>query len=271
MNRLQGVMQSCAAQGRSALIPYLTAGDPHPGRTAELMHALVRGGADVIELGVPFSDPMADGPTIQLACERALAAGTTMEKVLQIVADFRSKDSTTPVVLMGYLNPLLRGGSAAFCSRARAAGVDGVLAVDLTIEEADSLQPELEAQDLCCIFLLAPTTSLERAKRMSQRGSGYLYYVSLKGVTGSAQLDVGAVAERLGALREVVNLPLAVGFGIRTAEHVAAVAEHADGVIVGSALVELIAQMADSDELSARLEATMSSLKEGISTAGGRG
>lgn len=265
MSRISDCLARCKNEGRSALIPYITAGDPDPNATVVLMHALVRGGADIIELGLPFSDPMADGPTIQLACERALAAGTTTEKVLGMVRQFRETDAQTPVVLMGYLNPMLRHGSEAFAQRVKEAGVDGVLAVDLAVEEASSLQPALKAQGLDTVFLIAPTTSAERAQRMSELGGGYVYYVSLKGVTGSAALDVQAVANKLAELRTVVDLPIAVGFGIRTAEQVAQVAQYAEGIVVGSALVERIANSANSvDSLPDILQAAVSDLYSGI-------
>lgn len=260
MNRIDARFAELKAQGRAALIPYLTAGDPDPAVTVELMHTLVAAGADILELGVPFSDPMADGPTIQLACERALAAGTTLRIALRLAAEFRKTDQSTPVVLMGYLNPVEAMGAQAFAQAARAAGVDGVLTVDLAVEEADSLAPMLLAEELAPIFLLAPTTSDERVAQMDAAGRGYLYYVSLKGVTGSAALDTVAVAERLRSLRQVTRLPLAVGFGIREPADAKAIAAVADGVIVGSALVELIARYADdkADLLSRLSEKTRS-------------
>lgn len=265
-SRVAGRLAQCQAEGRAALIPFITAGDPTPEHTVSFMHALVRGGADIIELGLPFSDPMADGPTIQLACERALAAGTTRLRVLDMVRQFREDDANTPVVLMGYLNPMLRTGAEAFAQQARVAGVDGVLAVDLAVEEAEALQPALAAEGLDCIFLVAPTTSLARAAKMNAVGSGYLYYVSLKGVTGSAALDTDDVAQRLEQLRTVVDLPIAVGFGIRTPDHVARMASLAEGVVVGSALVERIAAGgARSHELPDVLQAAMAELHAGVS------
>ncbi len=268
VSRIQASFERCKAEGRSALIPFMTAGDPAPEYTLAQMHALVAGGADMLEIGLPFSDPMADGPTIQLACERALAAGTTSRIVLDIVQQFRQTDTTTPVVLMGYLNPMLRHGAEGFALAAKTAGVDGVLAVDLSVEEAESLQPALAAQGLDCIFLMAPTTSLERAAKMSQVGSGYVYYVSLKGVTGSAALDIDGVASRLAELRSVVTLPIAVGFGIRTADQVAQMARHAEGIVVGSALVDRIAAGADQPEqLPGTLQSAVADLRAGIERA----
>lgn len=268
MNRIDSCFAQCKAEGRSALIPFVTAGDPSPNDTLALMHALVAGGADILEIGLPFSDPMADGPTIQLACERALAAGTTTKVVLEIVRQFRQTNTTTPLVLMGYLNPMLRHGAEQFAAIAKDAGLDGVLAVDLSVEEAESLQPALAGQGLACIFLVAPTTSQERAAKMSKTGSGYVYYVSLKGVTGSAALDVGAVEKRLAELRQVVDLPIAVGFGIRDADQVAQMAKIAEGVVVGSALVDRIAAGADNTaELPAILQTAVAELRSGIERA----
>ncbi|MBL6751778.1 MAG: tryptophan synthase subunit alpha [Nevskia sp.] len=246
MSRIEGVFAALRQRGGKALIPYITAGDPHPDQTVALMHALVRGGADIIELGVPFSDPMADGPTIQLACERALAHGTSLSRVLDMVTGFRGTDTTTPVVLMGYLNPIEAMGLETFALRARAAGVDGVLIVDLPVEEAPEAVPMLHAQGLDCVFLLAPTSSEARIDATVQQASGYLYYVSLKGVTGASTLDVGSVAEKLAVIRRHTRLPLAVGFGIRDAASAAQVGRIADGVVVGSALVEQIARHAQA-------------------------
>jgi tryptophan synthase alpha chain len=240
MSRISARLAAVKSRGRKALIPYITAGDPHPQETVGLMHALVEGGADVIELGVPFSDPMADGPVIQLACERALAHGTSLRQVIGMVASFRQRDAQTPVVLMGYLNPIEHIGVAAFAAEAKAAGVDGVLIVDLAVEEAGDFTPTLRAAEIDLIFLLAPTSPPERIRAVASQAGGYLYYVSLKGVTGSANLDVAAVEAKLNEIRRYTALPLAVGFGIRDAESAARVARVADGVIVGSALVSEI-------------------------------
>ena len=237
MSRIQAVLDKLKAGGRKALVPYITAGDPHPRHTVALMHALVRGGADVIELGVPFSDPMADGPVIQLACERALAHGTSLWQVIEMVAEFRKADAATPVVLMGYLNPIEARGFSAFAQKARAAGVDGVLVVDLAAEEAPEIAPLFRAEGLDCIFLLAPTSPGARIAAVAQQASGYLYYVSLKGVTGAATLDVDSVAAKLKEIRGHTALPVAVGFGIRDAESAQRVGRVADAVVVGSALV----------------------------------
>jgi tryptophan synthase alpha chain len=248
MSRIASLFTALRQQNRQALIPYITAGDPQPSATVVLMHSLVAAGADIIELGVPFSDPMADGPVIQLACERALSHGTSLKMVLAMVAEFRQQNSHTPVVLMGYLNPIEAMGMQHFISEARAAGVDGVLAVDLPPEEAADIVPQFRTAGLDVIFLIAPTTTRERIESAAQYGSGYIYYVSLKGVTGSSKLNVAEVAPHLRQIREITDLPVAVGFGIKDAESAAAVARIADGVIVGSALVSTIANNAGNPE-----------------------
>jgi tryptophan synthase alpha chain len=242
MGRIEQTFARLRAAKRTGLVPYITAGDPHPRHTVALMHALVEGGADVLELGVPFSDPMADGPVIQLACERALAHGTSLAQVLKLVAQFRKRDASTPVVLMGYLNPIESMGLAGFARRAKAAGVDGVLVVDLAVEEAPEFAPVLRAEGLDCIFLLAPTSPAARIEAIAGEGSGYLYYVSLKGVTGAASLDVADVRRKLDEIRRHTRLPLAVGFGVRDARTAARVGKVADAVVVGSALVSEIAK-----------------------------
>ncbi|HEY1077236.1 MAG TPA: tryptophan synthase subunit alpha [Fontimonas sp.] len=262
MSRLQNTLAALKTAGRKALIPYITAGDPVPGITVELMHALVRGGADVIELGVPFSDPMADGPTIQLACERALKHGTGLWDILDMVAAFRKTDQQTPVVLMGYLNPIEMRGVEAFAQRAQRAGVDGVLIVDLAVEESAGYLPALKGAGLDCIFLLAPTSPEARIRAIAEAGSGYLYYVSLKGVTGAASMDMGSVTEKLAAIRRHTDLPLAVGFGIRDAATAKAVGAIADGVIVGSALVAEVERLQDRPaELPAVLQGKLQELR----------
>ncbi len=215
------------------------------------MHALVEAGADIIELGVPFSDPMADGPVIQKACERALKQGTRLVDLLDMVAEFRQADTTTPVVLMGYLNPIERIGYETFADKAAKAGVDGVLVVDMPPEETDEFGPLLKVRNLAATFLVAPTTSPARAATICAHGEGYLYYVSLKGVTGAATLNAADVAEHLAPLREMTDLPLCVGFGIRDGVTAAEVAKVADGVIVGSALVNRIAENAETPEIIA--------------------
>ncbi|MCI0510650.1 MULTISPECIES: tryptophan synthase subunit alpha [Chromohalobacter] len=265
MNRIDQRFAALKAQSRRALIPYITAGDPAPQHTVGFMHACVDAGADVLELGVPFSDPMADGPVIQKACERALKQGTRMADVLDMVATFRDTDQTTPVVLMGYLNPIERMGYDTFAQRAREAGVDGVLMVDMPPEEGAEIAPLFAEHGLRSIFLLAPTTSPTRAATICAHGEGYLYYVSLKGVTGAASLDVEAVERQLAPIREMTDLPLCVGFGIRDGETAAAVGRVADGVIVGSALVSRIAENADHPEaIPAALKAVLGDMRDAL-------
>ncbi len=239
MNRIDQRFSELKQQGRKALIPYITAGDPAPQYTVGFMHALVDAGADVIELGVPFSDPMADGPVIQKACERALKQ-----------------------VLMGYLNPIERIGYEVFADKAASVGVDGVLVVDMPPEEADEFGPLLKARGLAAIFLVAPTTSHARAATICAHGEGYLYYVSLKGVTGAATLNAEDVAEHLAPLRDMTDLPLCVGFGIRDGVTAAEVAKVADGVIVGSALVNRIADSVDAPEtIAGQLKSVLAEMR----------
>ncbi|TDO96813.1 tryptophan synthase subunit alpha [Marinomonas balearica] len=248
MSRINNCLINLKAEGRKALIPYVTAGDPTPDHTVTIMQALVKGGADIIELGMPFSDPMADGPVIQLACERALEAGTSVRSVLASVKTFRESDQDTPVVLMGYLNPIEFYGYESFAKDAAASGVDGVLLVDLTPEEATDVVEYFRSQNIDLIYLLAPTTTMARAKKICDLASGYVYYVSVKGVTGSATLDVESVREHVEKLRSVTNLPIGVGFGIKNAETASAVSACADGVIVGSVLVNTIAESKNEDK-----------------------
>lgn len=245
MSRIKACFDELKAAKRAALIPYFTAGDPHPKHTVEIMHALVKGGANVVELGVPFSDPMADGPVIAKAHERALVHNTSLTDVLGMVAEFRKTDNKTPVVLMGYLNPVEVMGYESFAAKAAEAGVDGMLTVDLPPEEAGELTAALRARNVDPIYLLAPTTSEARIRLITESASGYVYYVSLKGVTGAATLDVDAVSKRIETIRTISHLPIGVGFGIKDAKSAAAVAAHADGVVVGSVLVEKIAQLQD--------------------------
>ena len=269
MSRIANTFASLKAANRCALIPYITAGDPHPAHTVGLMHALVEAGADILELGVPFSDPMADGPVIQLACERALAQGTSLRGVLQMVAQFRQTDAHTPVVLMGYLNPIEVFGLEAFARAAVDAGVDGVLVVDLAVEEAPEFSPTLRAQGLDCIFLLAPTSPAARIEAAARLASGYLYYVSLKGVTGAANLDLDSVRNKIDEIRTITGLPLAVGFGIRDAQTAASVAQIADGVIVGSALVaEIERNAATPERLPELLRQRLAPLRKAMDAAG---
>ena len=223
---------------RAALIPYICTGDPNAETTLALMHELVKNGADVIELGVPFSDPMADGPVIQYASERALAGGMTLRKVLEIVAQFRADDQDTPVVLMGYANPIEAMGRAEFAKNAGAAGVDGVLVVDYPPEEFDDFGDMLKQADIAPIFLLAPTSTEERIKRIAEIASGYVYYVSLRGVTGSSALNIEEVEQRDTANKQFVKIPVGVGFGISDAESASRVGAVADAVVIGSKLID---------------------------------
>ena len=240
MSRIATVFQGLAAAGRHALIPFITAGDPAPGLTVALMHSLADNGADIIELGVPFSDPMADGPVIQRASERALKFNVGLAQVLHMVSEFRQRDSTTPVVLMGYINPLLAMGYAEFAAKAQAAGVDGMLTVDCPPEESGELVGALDAHGIDPIFLLAPTTPEARIAELARHARGYVYYVSLRGVTGAAHLDLGEVAQRLPLLRKYIKLPIGVGFGIRDGETARQVATLADAVVIGSRIVQEI-------------------------------
>jgi tryptophan synthase alpha chain len=237
MSRIQGVFAGLRARGRTALVPFVTAGDPRREVTVPLMHAMVGGGADIHELGVPFSDPMADGPVIQRASERALAQGVSLGVCLDMVRDFRERDTSTPVVLMGYLNPIEAMGYPAFADRAAAAGVDGVLVVDAPPEEAEDLLAALRARAIDPIYLLAPTSTEGRIRRICEAASGFVYYVSIKGVTGAAPPDVVEVGRRLEGIRRVTRLPLGVGFGIKDPETAARMAAVADAVVVGSAVV----------------------------------
>jgi tryptophan synthase alpha chain len=244
MSRIAATFAHLREQGRKALIPYVTAGDPYADVTPELMLALAEAGADVIELGVPFSDPMADGPVIQKAAERALARGIGLPQVFDQVKAFRARNTTTPVVLMGYANPIerydQRHGEGAFVQTAREAGVDGVLVVDYPPEECEAFAASLQSQGLDPIFLLAPTSTDERMQQVGRVASGYVYYVSLKGVTGAGHLDTSAVAQMLPRIREHVSVPVGVGFGIRDAETARAVAAVSDAVVIGSRLVQLL-------------------------------
>ena len=240
MSRIAATFAAVQAQGRKALIPYVTAGDPFADATVDIMLAMAEAGADIIELGVPFSDPMADGPVIQKASERALARGIGMAQVLDHVRGFRARNNTTPVVLMGYANPVERYGVQRFVDAAVGAGVDGVLVVDYPPEECEPFALNLRARGLDPIFLLAPTSSDARMRHVGRIASGYVYYVSLKGVTGAGHLDVAAVAAMVPRIRAHVSVPVGVGFGIRDAATARAVAAVSDAVVIGTALVQLL-------------------------------
>jgi tryptophan synthase alpha chain len=248
MSRLAAQFALLKKQQRTALVTYAMAGDPSPWVTVPLMHALVKAGANVLELGVPFSDPMVDGPVIQRAAVRALKQGTTLDQVLGFVREFRTKDATTPVVLMGYLNPIENLGYEVFAETAAKAGVDGTLVVDLPLEEADGMLTALAARQLDLIFLLAPTSRPERIRAIARAASGFIYYVSLRGVTGASHLNLGEVTEKMQTIRRLTDLPVGVGFGVSTPETAATVADIADAVVVGSAIVSRMEQNATHPE-----------------------
>ncbi len=248
MSRLQTCFEALKAENKTALIPFVTAGDPHPSVTVGLMHDMVEAGANILELGVPFSDPMAEGPVIQLACERALVHNVSLSDVLVMVKNFRETDSDTPIVLMGYTNPVEVMGYQAFAQSAGDAGVDGLILVDLPPEEGAELISALKVNQLDMIYLLAPTTTDARIKLICNEASGFVYYVSLKGVTGAANLDVDSVVEKMIQIRKHTQLPIGVGFGIRDAQSAAQVAAVSDAVVVGSAIVNRIAENAQNPE-----------------------
>ncbi len=238
MTRIQKTFADLTAQKKKALITFITAGDPAPELTVPLLHALVEGGADILELGVPFSDPMAEGPVIQRACERALKFGVNMHDVLGYVKSFREKNKHTPIVLMGYANPIERMGMQTFIDAAHAAGVDGAIVVDYPPEECVEFAQALQAKDMDPIFLLAPTSTEERIKQVAKVGSGFSYYVSLRGVTGAGNIDTVEVSERIASIRKHVKLPIGVGFGIRDASTAKAVASVADAIVIGSRIIQ---------------------------------
>lgn len=239
-SRIEATFGQLEASGRKALIPFFTAGDPEPALTVPIMRALVRGGADIIEVGVPFSDPMADGPTIQRSSERALKHGTSLRQILGFIAKFRATDQTTPVVLMGYANPIEAMGLETFAGQCRDVGVDGVLVVDYPPEECAPLTQLLAAGGVDAIFLLSPTTMDDRIDEVARLARGYIYYVSLKGVTGAGNLDLAELRRRIPQIRARVGVPVGVGFGIRDAATARAISEFADAVVIGSRLVEEI-------------------------------
>lgn len=268
MSRIAQKFEILREAGRRALIPYITAGDPQPWVTVPLMHALVKSGADILELGVPFSDPMADGPVIQRASERALKHGISLTRVFELVREFREKDQDTPVVLMGYLNPIEIMGYGRFASAAAAAGVDGVLTVDLPPEEAGKFQAAMKSQKIDVIYLLAPTSSTARIERIAKAASGFIYYVSLRGVTGAANLDVREVTTKIKTIRRHTRLPLGVGFGIGSPETAAQVAGFADAVIVGSAVVRRLEELAaNPDKILTEVPAFVAGLRAAMDRA----
>jgi tryptophan synthase alpha chain len=265
MSRIQARFQSLARDRRKALIPYITAGDPHPSLTVPLMRALVEAGADILELGVPFSDPMADGPVIQRAGERALKHGVGLSDVLRYVMDFRNGDGATPIVLMGYANPIEAMGAENFIGAARTAGVDGVIVVDYPPEECVEFSALAKKNGIDPIFLLAPTSTDERIEQVARVGSGYLYYVSLRGITGAANIDLGDVAARIPKIRAATRLPIGVGFGIRDADSARRVAETADAVVIGSRIIQEI-EAGTPDQAVARVKAFLKPIRQALDT-----
>lgn len=268
MSRIQTRFEALAKAGRKALVTFVTAGDPQPDVTLPLMHALVAGGADIIELGVPFSDPMADGPVIQLGNERALAHGVTLDQVMDLVARFRADDADTPVVLMGYLNPVEAMGYAKAARRAAEAGVDGFIVVDMPPEEATDLHGCLQAEGVDLIFLLAPNSDAARIRTICERASGFVYYVSLKGVTGAGHLDADAVAAKVSEIKSITALPVGVGFGIRDGDSAARIAQVSDAVVVGSALVSRVGERAgDPQSIPAHVAELVASMRAAMDAA----
>ncbi|MBN8887782.1 MAG: tryptophan synthase subunit alpha [Rudaea sp.] len=266
MNRIDRRFAELKSAGRTGLIPFITAGDPSPDSVVPLMHALVDAGADLIELGVPFSDPMADGPVIQHASERALAKGVGLAQILAWVGEFRSKDANTPIVLMGYLNPIEIHGYAKFAAEAVAAGVDGVLLVDCPLEESETIRPLADA-GLHRIFLAAPTTVDARLAALTAQASGFLYYVSFAGVTGANRLDLTPVHARVAAIKRLApELPIAVGFGVRDAQSAVAIAEFADAVVIGSALVEHLVNSAPAAAVTDSARGFLAPIRQALDT-----
>ncbi len=263
MSRIDQVFAQLKQQGRPGLIPFITAGDPDLTTSVELVRTLAAAGADVVELGFPFSDPSADGPTIQASSERALAAGTSLAGVLQLVAEVR-KDCQVPIVLMGYFNPVYRYGVERFARDAAASGVDGLLLVDLPPEESDEVLPSLQQAGIDMINLLAPTTPPARMKYLAELGSGYLYYVSMTGVTGSRRLEPEEIRQAVTEVRSLSPIPVGVGFGITTPEDAASVGSYADAVVVGSALVKVIAEHGQGSELQHRVHDFISELRQAL-------
>ena len=265
MSRLAAKFEELSQKGRKALIPFITAGDPNPSFTVPVMHAMVKAGADIIELGVPFSDPMADGPVIQRASERALAHKMSLKRTLEVAMDFRRTDSTTPLVLMGYLNPIEAMGYEDFATAAQRAEVDGVLTVDLPPEEGEECAAQLKARGIDPIFLLAPNSSAERIKKMGEIGAGYLYYVSLKGVTGAGHLNTADVEKKLKEIRANSSLPVGVGFGVKDAETAKIVAGIGDGVVIGSALISRIeANLDDPERAKTEIVELLSAMRDAM-------
>ena len=271
MSRLGPLFEQLKSEGRRAVIPYVVAGDPMEDLTVPLMHSLVDAGADIIEVGVPFSDPMSEGPTIQKGHERALKGGTSLKSTLALVAEFRRVNTATPLVLMGYANPLERQGYAYVADACAEAGIDGLITVDLPPEEVSAMNFELQRRELDNIFLISPTTSDERVATITKQASGFIYYVALKGVTGAGHLDTAAVETHLALIRTHTELPVAVGFGIKDADTAATVAGCADAVVVGSALVDCVAaEYSSNGDVTAAIESAnslISSIRAGVNLA----
>jgi len=263
MSRIPGRFAALAKAKRKALIPYITAGDPHPSLTVPLMRGLVEAGADILELGVPFSDPMADGPVIQRAGERALKHGIGLADILKLVVEFRKTDGETPVVLMGYANPIEAMGVEKFVAAAKAAAVDGVIVVDYPPEECEQFAAQAKKAGIDPIFLLAPTSTDQRIGQVGRVGSGYLYYVSLRGITGASNIDLGDVAARIPKIRAATRLPIGVGFGIRDAESARRVAQTADAVVIGSRIIQEI-EAGSAEGAVARVKAFLKPIRQAL-------
>lgn len=264
MSRLAPCLQKLAAANRKALTTFITAGDPDVLSSVPALHQMVAAGADILELGVPFSDPEAEGPAIQKSSERALANGITLTACLEMVESFRSQDQQTPIILMGYLNSVMAMGFKTFADAAGAAGVDGLIMVNLPPEEARELKAELARNSIDLIFLIAPTTTPQRAQMIMNAASGFVYYVSLKGITGAEGIDTDAVGERVSVLKKSSPVPVLVGFGIKDAASAAAIGKQADGVVVGSVLVSTMADYADPEERLAQLSSQVADLRAGL-------
>jgi tryptophan synthase alpha chain len=263
MSRIANTFKALKEANRKALIPYITAGDPHPDLTVSMMHALVDSGADMIELGIPFSDPMADGPTIQRASERALAHHVGLSHVFNMVKTFREKDTQTPIILMGYANPIEAIGAETFVERAKVSDVDGIITVDYPPEECTQFTKLLKEKNIDSIFLLSPTSELDRVKLIIEQASGFLYYVSLKGVTGAANIDIEQVKSKVSMIRELTDLPIGVGFGVRDAATAKEVAKISDAVVVGSRMIQEI-ENSNKDNLIQNISKLMKELREAV-------
>jgi len=263
MSRIAKTFEALKAQNKTGLVTFITAGDPSPQATVPLLHALVAGGADVLELGVPFSDPMAEGPVIQRACERALAHGIGIRHVFDYVREFRKTNQRTPVVLMGYANPIERIGVDGFIAASQEAGADGAIVVDYPPEECEEFAAKMRAAELDLIFLLAPTSTEQRVQQVAKVGGGFSYYVSLKGVTGAGNIDTAEVAQRIAAIRKHVKLPIGVGFGIRDAATAKAVAEVADAVVIGSRIIQEI-EASTPEQAPQRVQAFVAGIRQAL-------